>query len=505
MLGRIRPRSWGLSARLTASYVLVTLAVIVLVEAIVLGYQAPHLVKDAQLQAQVSTTAKEYLGLLLHRYPNGVPKGTLLGERGQPPRPGQAVSHDGTTLVVPAIAGPISSDKPVTAVVVIAADGTMIASSAPARYQPGHSAATEVPGKAAAALTHSDTTRSSGSSGSVTWTLTSVPQSKPASPASKRTAVKPLPVFLYVQAPLPTGFVNPISAWNELRHQSGTGPLITAAYVLLIAVIPVGVLFGLLASRRLVRRVRRIERATLAVADGDYAVALPTSGRDEVGRLETNFNAMTRQLDSALVAERQRAAIEARTGERTRIAREIHDAISQHLFSIRMIASGLRKHSPDDRQLQAIEQSANQATHEMQALLLELSPAELPDAELTRALEDLCDAYRSRLGIAVDAHLDDVSAPPAVEHALLRVTQEACTNAVRHGHTRRLAVSLARRDGHIELVVRDTGSGFDPAYPTVGAGLRNIRERVGELGGTLDIDSAPGQGTAVTVRVPADS
>lgn len=502
MLGRVRPRSWGLSTRLTASYVLVTLAVIVIVEAIVLGYQAPNLVKDAQLQAQVTTTAKEYLGQVLQDYPAGVPTGTLLGEQGQPPRPGQAVSHDGVTLVVPAIAGPISSDKPVTAVVVIAGDGTITASSAPDRYQPGRSAATELPGQAAAALANGDTTRSSGSSGNITWALTSGPGSRP---ASSRTAAKPEPVFLYVQAPLPTGFVNPISAWNELRHQSGAGPLITAAYVLLIAVIPVGVLFGLLASRRLIRRVRRLERATLAVAEGDYTVALPTSSHDEVSRLETNFNAMTRQLDSALAAERQRAAIEARTGERTRIAREIHDAISQHLFSIRMIAGGLRKRSPDDQQLQAIEQSATQATREMQALLLELSPAELPDAELVPALEELCDAYRSRLGIAVDAHLDDVSAPPVVEHALMRITQEACTNAVRHSHTRRLAVSLTRRDGHIELVVRDTGSGFDPAYPTVGAGLRNIRERVGELGGTFDIDSAPGRGTAVTVRVPADS
>jgi signal transduction histidine kinase len=497
VLGRVRPRSWGLSARLTASYVLVTLAVVVLVEALVLGYQAPHLVEDAKLQAQVGGTAKEYWGRLQQRYPKGVPTGTLLGDHGKPSRPGHAVSRDGSTLVVPAIAGSISSDKPLTAVVMIAADGTIVASSAPARYPARQSAATTLPAKAATAL--GNVGRASDSSGGVSWTLISGPTWRP---VPQRTG-KPEPVYLYVQAPLPTGFVDPIRAWNELRHQSGTGPLMTAAYVLLIAIIPVGVLFGLLASRRLVRRVRRLERATLAVADGDYTVPLPTSGRDEVGRLETNFNAMTRQLDSALAAERERATTEARAGERTRIAREIHDAISQHLFSIRMIAGGLRKGAPDDPQLQAIEQSATQATREMQALLLELSPAELTDAELVPALEDLCDAYRSRLGIAVDAHLDDVSAPPPVQHALLRITQEACTNAVRHGNTRRLAVSLTRRDGHLELAVRDTGSGFDPTSPHGGAGLRNIRDRVTELGGTLDIDSAPGHGAALTVRVPA--
>ena len=91
--------------------------------------------------------------------------------------------------------------------------------------------------------------------------------------------------YLYVQAPEPTGFADPIRAWDELRQLSGAGPPLSASYAPLIAIVPVGVLFGLLASRRLVRWVRRLERATLAVADGDYRVTLPTSGRDEVGRL----------------------------------------------------------------------------------------------------------------------------------------------------------------------------------------------------------------------------
>jgi signal transduction histidine kinase len=98
--------------------------------------------------------------------------------------------------------------------------------------------------------------------------------------------------------------------------------------------------------------------------------------------------------------------------------------------------------------------------------------------------------------------LDHVSVPAPVEHALLRITQEACANAVRHGNARRLAVSMTRCDGHIELAVRDTGTGFDPAAPHTGSGLTHIRDRVAELGGTVDIDSAPGRGAALTVRVP---
>ena len=114
--------------------------------------------------------------------------------------------------------------------------------------------------------------------------------------------------YVYVQAPWSPspGFINPIRAWRELRQAGDAGQLYTLS-ALLFAIVPVGVLFGLLASRRLVRRVRRLERATLAVADGDYTVTLPASGRDEVGRLEANFTAMTGQLGSALAAERQHA------------------------------------------------------------------------------------------------------------------------------------------------------------------------------------------------------
>ncbi len=506
MWDRVRRRAWGLSGRLIASYVLVTLAVVVLTEALVLGYQAPRLVNDAQLQAQVSGTAKTYtaqLMKLMHRYRGGVPTGTLLGVRGQPARPGHAQpSGDGGTLAVPAITGPVRSRQAVTAVVAIAADATIIASSAPARYPPGRPAGKLIPAAAAAAIAADRPKGGAGSGptryGSVQWTLAAVPApGKAPARGPKRAA------WLYVQAPSPPGFINPVRAWQELRHRAGAGPLLTASYLLLIAIVPVGVGFGLLASRRLVRRVRRLEAATLAVADGDYTITLPASGRDEVARLEANFTAMTRQLASALAAERERATGDARAAERARIAREIHDAISQHLFGLRMIAGGLRRASPGNQQVAAIERITEEALRDMQALLLELRPAGLDGAGLAPAMQQICDAYRDRLGVTVDVDLDDITVDEPTAHALLRITQEACANAVRHGHARLLAVSLARREAHVELAVRDTGTGFDPAAPHPGSGLAHIRDRVAELGGTVDIESAPGAGTAVTVQVPA--
>ena len=199
------------------------------------------------------------------------------------------------------------------------------------------------------------------------------------------------------------GFVNPIRAWGELRQLGEDGQLLAGPYALLFAIVPVGVLFGLLASWRLVRRVHSLERAAVAVADGDYTVTLPVSGRDELGRLEADFTIMTRQLGSALAAERQRASGDARAAERTRIGREVHDAISQHLFGLRMIAAGMRRADPGNQQVRAIERISEEALRDMQMLLIELRPASLDGAGLASALQEICVAYHDRLGVTVDA------------------------------------------------------------------------------------------------------
>ncbi len=501
---RVRPKAWGISGRLIASYVLVTLVVVVLVEALVLGYEAPRLVGDTQVRAQLVATAKNLAQKFNH---SDVGAGSLIGDPSQPARPGQAQLAPDGTLVVPAITGPIRSHEAVTAVVAIAADGTIAASSAPTRYPPGQLAADELPAAAVAGIAKDRpgaNARDGSSStpyGQVRWALAPPDSSGTTLGDTRKSADY---VYAYVQAPEATaaGFSNPISAWNQLRERSDTGPLLSASYALLIAIVPVGVLFGLLATRRLVHRVRRLEHATLAVADGDYTITVPTSGRDEIGRLEANFTTMTGHLDSALAAARQRASIDARDAERARLAREIHDAISQHLFGLRMIAAGMRRASPDNEQLRAIERISEDALRDMRALLHELRPPSLDGAGLTPALRQMCAAYHDRLGVAVDAELEDVIVPAPVELALLRVTQEACANAIRHGNARSLAVTMTRRAGNVELAVRDTGTGFDPAAPHSGSGLAHIRDRVAELGGTVDIYSAPGHGAALTVQVP---
>src|SRR5262249_27742865 len=131
------------------------------------------------------------------------------------------------------------------------------------------------------------------------------------------------------------------------------------------------------------------------------------------------------------------AAAAARTVERARIARELHDSVSQELFSLRVLASGLHRALPDDSPLrprvESMARSAGTATREMRALLLALRPVGRAGAGLPSALAELAQVYRDRLGIAVTAEVRPVALTGEQEHALLRIAQGAGANAVRHG------------------------------------------------------------------------
>jgi signal transduction histidine kinase len=140
----------------------------------------------------------------------------------------------------------------------------------------------------------------------------------------------------------------------------------------------------------------------------------------------------------------------------------------------------------------------------MQALLLELRPVALEDAGLIPALEELCGAYHDRLGMVVDTDLEPVELAPPAEHAVLRIVQEALANAVKHAQPTRIRLRLHQQDGQVAVTVSDDGGGFDPslAEQRHGLGLGLMRQRIAELGGTLQLDSTPGQGTSVQVLLP---
>lgn len=217
--------------------------------------------------------------------------------------------------------------------------------------------------------------------------------------------------------------------------------------------------------------------------------------------------------ERARLDERERAASEARAAleERQRLARELHDSVSQALYGIALGTQTVLGALREDRAISAAVEAAEYVLKlaeasivEMRALILELRPESLEQEGLVAALERHVASVHARHGLVVEARLDGEPRMPLVtKEALYRIAQEALHNATKHARARTIQVRLERGTDESVLEVADDGVGFDPrgSYPGH-LGLTSMRERSAAVGGTLDIESAPGNGTRVRVRVP---
>ena len=202
---------------------------------------------------------------------------------------------------------------------------------------------------------------------------------------------------------------------------------------------------------------------------------------------------------------RGKAALE----ERQRLARELHDSVSQALYGIALNASAadeLFEVAPERARglLGDVLRLADAGLAEMRALIFELRPESLEHEGLVGALEKHAAAVRARHGLDVRlAVAGEPELAPRTKEALYRVAQEALHNAAKHARARTLELVLEVRDREVGLVVADDGRGFDPHGEFPGhLGLRSMRERAAAVGGTLEIQSAPGAGTRLSARVP---
>ena len=508
-------RRWGLQAKMTASYVLVTAAVVVLVEVVAAAVVLPQLVSGAEGPALVQVLASDYANMVTRQSATlgRLPTADEL-RLDQPQLPPSQARNSADELGVGSPVLPLRAEvlRP-PLVLLLAPDGRVVASSNPARYPVGRRLGDPAMGALPARVRtrpppawgkRDGLTPTPTPAGAVLWTAAPVLDLGGLDKGTKPSPVSDLLGVVYVQVPAAAKLTEQPS-WRE-----ALAPQLIIGLLVLGGAIPVGIVFGLLSTRRLIRRLRRLAATTVAVANGDYQQRVAVSGGgDEVAQLEANLNRMAERLDAAIATQRQLAG----ATERARIARELHDAVSQDLFSLRLLAGGLRKALPSDSplrpQVQTMEDTATATMHEMQALLLELRPVALEDAGLIPALEELCGAYRDRLGVAVDAELEPVQLAPPAEHAVLRVVQEALANAVKHAQPNRIRLRLHQQeqDGQVAVTVSDDGAGFDPAEAEErhGMGLGLMRERVAELGGTLQLDSTPGEGTSVRILLPKDA
>lgn len=198
--------------------------------------------------------------------------------------------------------------------------------------------------------------------------------------------------------------------------------------------------------------------------------------------------------------------------ERNRLARELHDSVTQKLFGITLTAEAAATVVERDvveakAQLQRLQQLAREAMEELRSLIFELRPPALASEGLATALRKHVDVLQRVHGNAVTFELEgDAPANGSAGDAdVLRIAQEALQNAMRHAQAGRVDVRVEVRDGRLRLRVADDGAGFDPADPSLRArrlGLTSMEERARALGGRLTIASQPGRGTTVELEVP---
>jgi signal transduction histidine kinase len=206
--------------------------------------------------------------------------------------------------------------------------------------------------------------------------------------------------------------------------------------------------------------------------------------------------------------------VTAQEDERRRISREMHDTFGQLLTALSLGVRAVRNAGPLTPEaldcLGAVEKIVAELHHAAHDLAVRLRPTTLDDLGLAAALGQFTEEWSRRTGIPVSYHKAATKAqrfPSEVETALYRVVQEALTNVAKHAGSTHVGVIVGRSDGHAVAVVEDDGCGFDPeAIHLPGGrrplGLLGMRERVAQLGGTLEIESVPGAGTAIFARIP---
>jgi two-component system sensor histidine kinase UhpB len=233
---------------------------------------------------------------------------------------------------------------------------------------------------------------------------------------------------------------------------------------------------------------------------------------EEIDRLSRSFNGLLRRIEE----ERRRSgtlAMRAQEEERRRLARDLHDEVNQALTAILLRLEALAHDSPPDRveELSELKRLVNQAMEELLNLARQLRPSALDDHGLMPAIETQLKRFASRTGVEVKLDRDGEPDTLAedVQTAVYRILQEALANVGRHAGATVVSVELTVDPERLELHVRDDGAGFDPASlsrkngdgPGAGLGLSGMAERARLAGGELDVLSAPGGGTTVSLRI----
>ncbi|GAC1315965.1 MAG: HAMP domain-containing sensor histidine kinase [Thermoleophilaceae bacterium] len=252
---------------------------------------------------------------------------------------------------------------------------------------------------------------------------------------------------------------------------------------------------------RLIEQVEQIDPAQ----SGRFEAPDQGEANEEVNRLAASF----RRLLDRIELERQRSGrlvLRAQEEERRRLARDLHDEVNQALTAILLRLEALSQAAPPHlvSELGELKRLVNQAMGELLTLARQLRPTALDDHGLLPAIDGQVRRFAEQTGIRADftSRGEPLSLAPDQEIAVYRVAQEALANVARHSRAERVDVQLDASSSGVALTVTDDGRGFDPLDRGRGLGLGGMAERARLVGGELSIQSRPGVGTELSLRVP---
>ncbi|MEN1966635.1 sensor histidine kinase [Lentibacillus sp. N15] len=287
--------------------------------------------------------------------------------------------------------------------------------------------------------------------------------------------------------------------------------------ILLMIPILIGVIIGIVTGSYWSQHIQRITRQLEQLVNGQ-PLSQEINPEQELQEIQQQMEKiqekikqqteLNQKMATERAVEREQSLQEIVLQERSKLARELHDSVSQELFAVSMMMSAMNETKlPMDegiqQQLQTVEKMINQAQLEMRALLLHLRPVALKGKTMQEGIQDLLNELLQKVPLAIEWKIEAFSVDKGVEDQLFRILQESVSNTLRHAKANTLRVMLIKRDGYIILRVADDGVGFDMKLEKTGSyGLETMRERAYEIGGSFKLISLPNQGTNLEVKVP---
>jgi two-component system, NarL family, sensor histidine kinase LiaS len=320
-------------------------------------------------------------------------------------------------------------------------------------------------------------------------------------------------------------YIHPLNHWSELWERE----LLDIPFILLTATVSIGIgfIFGGFSGVYWRNQLQTIDDWLFQLEEGRYTEPNLSIITPDNEAISTRVQRIQKQMaEKAILSQRlatEKAEVqetkiqEIISQERNRLARELHDSVSQQLFAASMMMSAINEtkaltsiedakkpsEEREAKQLRMVEEMIHQSQLEMRALLLHLRPVALKGKSLQEGIEELLLELSQKVTMKIVRKVEPLQLDKGVEDHLFRILQESVSNTLRHSKASQLEVLLIKRDEMVIMRISDDGVGFNVEESKAGSyGMQNMYERAGEIGGSLKMVSLENKGTKLEVKVP---